>query len=247
MRITKYIPNAITSMNLACGAAGVVCVGLGHTDIAFLLMLCGALADFCDGLVARLVGAWSLMGKELDSLADVVSFGLLPSVMMVKMMMGSYGTDCIAAWIPLVIAVFSGLRLAKFNVDERQTSSFIGMPTPACAMICGSLTYFLCKCPESAFTQAVLGNIWVIPSISVVLSLLLVCEIPMFSMKFHKGEKWDFTMNLRIAFAGAVVASTAMVIVAQLNWSMIAFTSFSAYIIINIIGAIFVRNNQKKQ
>lgn len=241
MKITKYLPNTITSMNLACGAAGAVCVGLGRIDLAFVLMLCGALADFFDGFVARLVDAWSPMGKELDSLADVISFGLLPSMMMVKTMMNHHPADCFAVWVPLLIAVFSGLRLAKFNIDSRQTSSFIGMPTPACAMICGSLAYYLYKCPDTAFCAAFTTNIWVIPVMSAVLSLLLVCEIPMFSMKIHKGDKWDFAMNLRMAFAGAVVASAAMVVVAQLNWSMIIFASFSAYIIINMIGAILVR------
>lgn len=242
MSITKHIPNTITSMNLACGAAGVVCVGLGHIDTAFILMLCGALADFCDGLSARALGAYSPIGKELDSLADQISFGLLPAVMLMATMFGKYGTECPWCWIPLLIAVFSGLRLAKFNVDSRQSTSFIGLPTPACAMVCGALAYLLAVRGDSAIAQALL-QIWVIPTLSVVMSALLVCEIPMFSMKMHKADRIG---GRRIAFAVIALAAAVVTLALHWNWSAVVLISFAAYIFINIFSHISTCR-QKKQ
>ena len=137
MRIVKHIPNTITSTNLLCGVLGVICTLKGSLDTAFILMLAAAVCDFCDGLAARLLKAYSELGKQLDSLADMVSFGVLPSLMMYSLMVQAQGDSWIC-YVPLLIAVFSALRLAKFNIDERQSDSFIGLATPACAIICGS-------------------------------------------------------------------------------------------------------------
>lgn len=242
MSIKAHIPNTITSLNLACGAAGVVCVGLGHPQAAFCLMLGGAVADFFDGLSARALGAYSPMGKELDSLADQVSFGVLPSVMLTAVMFGAIGPQNPLCWIPMLIAVFSGLRLAKFNIDTRQTSSFIGMPTPACAMVCGSLAYFVAACPDSALTALARGC-WFIPVLSVLLSALLVCEIPMFSMKMHKGDRIG---GRRIAFAAVLLAAAAAAIICKWNWSAIVLTAFTAYIIINVAAAAYSKIWKRK-
>ena len=141
--ITRNIPNAITSLNLLSGIAGILCVFSGRLDISFLLMIAAAVFDFFDGLAARALGAYSPMGKELDSLADSVSFGLLPALMLHKLMIQLGEETTFWCYVPLVIALFSVLRLAKFNVDERQSENFIGLATPASAMICGSLTYYL--------------------------------------------------------------------------------------------------------
>ena len=133
MSIIRHIPNTITSMNLLLGIMGVICTFDGNFEAAFCLMLAAAVCDFCDGLSARLLGAYSDVGKELDSLADMVSFGLLPSLMLHRLMV-SIGGESLLSYIPLIIAVLSAVRLAKFNVDERQTDNFIGLATPACAM-----------------------------------------------------------------------------------------------------------------
>ena len=122
-------------MNLLSGAMGVIFTLEGRLDIAFPLMLAGAVFDFCDGLAARLLGAYSPMGKELDSLSDMVSFGLLPSLMLYETLRLS-GCHCALAYVTLILAVLSGLRLAKFNIDERQGTDFIGLATPSSAMIC---------------------------------------------------------------------------------------------------------------
>lgn len=239
--IKNRIPNTITSMNLACGALGVLaCCVFHRIDLAFYLMIAGACCDFCDGLSARALGAYSPMGKELDSLADMISFGLLPSVMLFMTMYMQHGSSNFLVFVPMLIAVFSGLRLAKFNTDERQTSSFIGLATPSCAMICGSLAYYMAATPDTPFTLAC-HNIWVIPAISIVLCLLLVSEIPMFSMKIHKGEGMNRDMKLRIIFLGSIVCACTAVAVAGLNWSMCVLVSFIAYIVINTVSAILQR------
>ena len=135
MSIRKHIPDTITSMNLLCGVMGVIFTLKGRPDIGFLLMIGGAVFDFFDGLAARLLKASSGIGKELDSLADMVSFGVLPSLML----FGLGGSSVpVLKYLPLILAVFSALRLAKFNLDERQHEGFIGLPTPAAALIIGS-------------------------------------------------------------------------------------------------------------
>lgn len=229
-------------MNAACGVLGVVlCTVFGRMDIAFYLMIAGAVFDFCDGLCARALNAYSPMGKELDSLADMISFGLLPSVMLFRTM-DFYYDPCLVfqTWIPLLIAVFSGLRLAKFNVDERQTTSFMGLATPASAMICGSLAYFIYVCPDTAFARAC-TEVWAIPVLSIALCMLLVCEIPMFSMKIHKGEGMSRDMTLRIVLGAVAAAAAVTAAVMHWNWSLIVFITFVAYIIINIISATAAR------
>lgn len=233
MSIRKYIPNSITSINLLCGTVGTVLALNGHVQAAFLFMLGGALADFCDGLSARLLGAYSPMGKELDSLADQVTFGVLPSVMMWKVTTDACGFGSITAWCWLMVAVFSGLRLAKFNIDTRQSTSFIGLPTPACAMICGSAAYFL-SFKGMAFAAGFVGSLWII-AVPALLCFLLVSEIPMFSMKIHKGESLGWR---RAAFFGFGVAALIVVAVLGLNWSLAVFAAFIAYIVINLIDIV---------
>ena len=236
MTLKKYIPDAITSLNLLCGTVGVVFAFKGRFDLAFYLMLMGAVFDFCDGLAARALGAYSDFGKELDSLSDMVTFGLLPSVLMYKMMTVSTFSDCIWCYIPLVIAVMSGLRLAKFNVDERQHDSFIGLATPACAMICGSLCYFIAH-DSGTFLAAWAAGYVFLPLVSVALSALLVCEIPMFS--FKNSDKSPLTRRKRLFFLVDIVIIVAIVATLGLNWSLVMLMSMIVYILLNVVFAIF--------
>lgn len=231
MRIIKHIPNTITSMNLLCGALGVIFTLKGRLDLAFYFMLGGAVCDFCDGLSARLLNAYSEIGKELDSLADMVTFGLLPSLILYKTMNAEPQW---LSYIPLIIAVFSALRLAKFNTDDRQTENFIGLPTPACAMICGSYAYYVQADPTSILTRWA-ENPYFIPVASVILALLLVCEIPMFSMKFKKHMKGGTPIHrMRISFVAVIVVASILVALLGLNWSMIVLLVFVSYIVMNV-------------
>lgn len=238
MKITKHIPNMITSLNLLCGVLGVIFVMEGKTSIAFPLMLAAAFFDFFDGLAARLFKASSDMGRELDSLSDLVSFGVLPSLMLVNLMkVCTYSMNWIC-YIPVVLAVFSGVRLAKFNIDERQHSSFIGLPTPAAAMVCGSLCYFEAVQPGTFISVWAAGKFFV-PALSIVLSVLLVSEIPMFSVKFAAGEADHFTKGKRISFLVNVILCAVIVIFLGLNWSLVILLTFLMYILMNLVYAFF--------
>ena len=232
MGIKKFIPNSITSMNLLCGSVGVIFTLEGRSDIAFLLMIAAAVFDFCDGLSARLLKAYSDIGKELDSLSDMVSFGLLPSLMLYKTMPQECGQ---LRYVPLFIAVMSALRLAKFNLDERQHDSFLGLPTPACAMVCGALTYYVVTSPLSALASLA-ASCWFIPALSIILGLLLVSEIPMFSFKFGKGLKADKATTIkRLLFVAIALAAAVLTLVLHKNWSLIPLAVFPGYILENLM------------
>ena len=221
-------------MNLLCGVLGVTFTLYGRIDIAFYLMLGGAVCDFCDGLAARALGAYSELGKQLDSLADMVTFGVLPSMMLFKLMLQAGVEPAWVCYLPLIISVFSALRLAKFNIDERQSDNFIGLATPACAMICGSFAYYVCETPGSLL-NAWTGSLWFLPAAALVLSLLLMSEIPMFSMKFKKNIKPGTPIHKqRIGFAGVIFVSVVLVILLGLNWSMIILLTFISYIVMNV-------------
>ena len=238
MKIVKHIPNTITSMNLLCGALGVIFTLQGRLDTAFYLMLAGAVCDFCDGFAARLFNAYSDMGKELDSLADLITFGFLPSVMLYKCM-DLYHPGEWYCFLPLIIVVFSALRLAKFNIDERQTENFLGLATPACAMICGSfatISHLDINNIVGAFTVST----WMIPLGAAVLSLLLVSEIPMFSMKFKKGAEPETKIG-RIAFLAVSAAALAVTVLMRQHFAHAILFIFLAYILMNVVHALLAR------
>lgn len=234
----KAIPNTITSMNLISGAVGVIVCMNGDIRTAFLLMLAAAAFDFFDGMAARALGAYSEIGKELDSLSDMVSFGLLPAVMMYKTMAAA-GNDSWLCCIPLVLTVFSALRLAKFNTDERQHDGFIGLATPSAAMICASLCHNAAGDP-AGLAARLCGTAWFLPVLAAALAALLVCEIPMFSMKFGNGGKsGKKTRALRVVFVCVAAAAAAASAIAGFEWSLAVFLTFAGYIIVNIAAAMF--------
>lgn len=236
MKIVKHIPNSITSINLLCGALGVIYAFQGQLDIAFYLMLAGAACDFCDGFAARLLKAYSPMGKELDSLADLITFGFLPSIMLYKCM-DIYHPGAWYCYLPLVIVIFSALRLAKFNIDERQSENFIGLATPACAMICGSfavIAHYDINNIVGMFTEST----WMIPAGSAILSLLLVSNLPMFSMKFKKDAPADLKWT-RIAFLAVSVIAFAITLILGQHFSHAVLFIFLAYILMNAVSAVF--------
>jgi len=178
--IKKHIPNFITSLNLYAGCLAIYYGFRGDYELVLLFVLLAAVFDFADGLAARLLHAYSPMGKELDSLADVVSFGVAPGILVLSMLTQS-NLPYWVAFSGFIIPVFSALRLAKFNIDERQTSSFIGLPTPANALFWVGMGY--------SFSEVLIANPWYILAFTFIFSGLLVSELPMFSLKF-KSLKW---------------------------------------------------------
>jgi CDP-diacylglycerol--serine O-phosphatidyltransferase len=177
----KHIPNFLTCLNLFSGCIGVYYAFQGNYFAVLIFILIAAFFDFIDGLAARLLQAYSPMGKEIDSLADVVSFGLAPGAVCFTLLSQS----SLPFWLSFagfIITLFSALRLAKFNIDERQSSSFLGLATPANAIFWVGLGY--------SFSAFVTENSWLILVLIVIFSALLVSEIPMFSLKF-KNLKWE--------------------------------------------------------
>jgi CDP-diacylglycerol---serine O-phosphatidyltransferase len=208
--IKKHIPNFITCLNLFAGSIAVYYGFLGNYQAVFGLVLLAALFDFLDGFAARALHAYSPMGKELDSLADMVSFGLAPGVVAFSLLSQS----SLPSWLAFagfIIPVFSALRLAKFNIDERQTTSFIGMPTPANAIFWIGIGY--------SFPELMITNSWLILALIIIMSGLLVAEIPMFSLKF-KSFKWQdsriqyiFLIQCVIMIAGFKLGAFPLIIV----------------------------------
>jgi CDP-diacylglycerol--serine O-phosphatidyltransferase len=229
MGITRHIPNTITSLNLLCGALGVIFTFRGELNMAFYLMVAAAVCDFFDGFAARALKAFSAIGKELDSLADLISFGLLPAMMLHRRMIEG-GMTGFSSYSPLIIVVFSALRLAKFNIDDRQTENFLGLPTPACAMWCASLIY----AGDNGISSGVelLHNHYFIPIAAVILSLLLVSEIPMISIKFKKGSAYN---KVRLTFLVICAIFAVACLVLKIHWSFIPLMIFTLYIFHNLI------------
>lgn len=183
--ITRHIPNTITCCNLLSGCMAVMAAFHADAWNTLIWVVAGALFDFCDGLSARALKAYSPIGKELDSLADLVTFGLAPAMLcLMTLRQFSYGCDTLATvypYIGLALVVFAALRLAKFNTDERQTSSFLGLAVPANALFwCGLFQLNLDVIPAAQ---------WIIGALVILFAVLMVSEIPMFSLKF-KSLKW---------------------------------------------------------
>lgn len=224
----RHIPNMITCCNLLSGCVAAVFAFEGVYTVAFACIIMGAVFDFFDGLTARALKVSSPIGKELDSLADVITFGLAPATMAY-----SWLCECASAHLDMLVAsampfaafllvAFSALRLAKFNVDERQTSSFIGLPTPANALFWGGLVI------GSHDVVVAQSYGWVLVLVLILLfSWLLVAEIPMFSLKF-KNLSWK---SNRIAYTFLLVSLVLLVV---LGWGGLSAV-IGWYIILSLL------------
>lgn len=198
----RHIPNALTCANLLCGCIGIVEVFHNNMLLSCALIGLAAVFDFLDGFAARMFKVSSPIGKELDSLADVTTFGVLPAIIIYQLLMRSV-PDLEDIWIPnlaFLIAVCSALRLAKFNVDPRQSDSFIGVPTPANGMLVASLPFIIQFYPS---WEPVIVNTTNLLIFTVVMSFLMVSELPLFALKF-KSFGWQGN-ELRYSFLLASV------------------------------------------
>lgn len=193
----KHIPNTITCLNLAVGCVGIYFVLVkGEPDAIYFVLLAGVL-DFLDGFAARLLKVKSEIGKQLDSLADLISFGLLPSFFMLKMI----EVQSPYYWVAISIAVFSAIRLAIFNLDESQTDSFKGLPTPANAIMLTSLVFVPFKLYDYSLV-----------SLCILSSIMLVSPLRLLSLKFS-SYGWKGNEPRWILIVGSIV----MLIVFQLT------------------------------
>lgn len=227
--IKKHIPNTITTLNLLSGSIAVITAYEGDYKATVLLVLLAALFDFLDGFSARLLKSYSPLGKELDSLADMVSFGLVPAMTAFSLLRDSPWEW--ARYFGLLIAVFSALRLAKFNIDENQTTSFIGLATPANAIFWTGLAY------SYGDTISLQASPWAILLMIALSCFLLVCNLPMFSLKF-KHYSW-LGNQIRWIF---ITGSLLLLIVLQFN-ALPAIILW--YIQLALIVWLFKREQQK--
>lgn len=231
--ITRHIPNALTCLNLFSGCIACVMAFQFKYDLALLFIIIGAIFDFFDGLAARALHAFSPIGKDLDSLADDVSFGVAPSVMLYSLlseMTYPNGWEEMALWLPytaFLISVFSALRLAKFNNDTRQTSSFIGLPVPANALFWASYIAGGYEFLVAGFIHPLL-----LVALACLFSWLLVSEIPMFSLKF-KNLSWK---DNKIVFIFLLTCIPLLV--------FLQVGGFSAIIIWYIVLSLFTSKKQ---
>jgi CDP-diacylglycerol--serine O-phosphatidyltransferase len=191
----KHVPNIITCLNLISGCFSIIFALKGMLMAASLLILLAAFFDFFDGFFARLLKVQSAIGVDLDSLADMCSFGIAPTMILYVWMQQTWMNqppflqDSIAQYLIyfiFIIPALSAVRLAKFNHDERQTSSFIGLPTPANALFIG----FLHLASDQLYP---VNNFWVLLVLGVIFALLLVSNIPLFSLKF---KSFNFKENI---------------------------------------------------
>ncbi|PHN02275.1 CDP-alcohol phosphatidyltransferase family protein [Flavilitoribacter nigricans] len=203
----QYIPNTVTLLNLFCGCCATVAILYDQVELCLVLLAGGIIADYLDGAVARMLDVKSMLGKELDSLADMVTFGLLPGAILYYLLNQNDGGDpgrleLVWKYSPaFIISLFSALRLAKFNIDTRQTDHFLGLPTPSSTIfVAGILAIF----HYNSFGLAdFIIQPWLIFTLAIILSWLLVSDVPMFNLKLS-SFRWAGN-EIKFIFVGIAI------------------------------------------
>lgn len=192
-KLTQYIPNTITLCNLLCGVLAITFAFRGLYELVFWSIIVAAVFDFADGMAARMLKAYSRIGADLDSLSDMVSFGVAPALSLYTILQN----DGWVAYVPFVFVAAAALRLAKFNNDERQHDEFRGLPTPAATLFLVSFSFLALDNDPGL-------SVWYSVASVVAFAALMVCDVPMFSLKFK-----DFSLKnnvVRYVFlAGSVI------------------------------------------
>ena len=243
----KYIPNILTCLNLVNGACACIFAAWGYPLGSLVFLAVALLFDCLDGMVARQLDAVSSIGKELDSLADIVSFGLTPSIVLLVWCKDAFPANLsFLNYIPLLIVVCSAIRLAKFDVDDSQAENFKGLPTPANALLITSITAYAKHFGGGANAAATaMSAPWVVPVFSVLLSLLLVCDLPFFSLKFRT---WDFRSNMvRYIYLIIIAVFVITGLIAKMNAALITFWCFAFYVILCLALCFFGSLSHKQK
>jgi len=219
----KHIPNALTCANLLSGCIGIVYAFKGDLNIAAYAVLVSGIFDFFDGFSARLLKVKSEMGKELDSLADVISFGFLPGVVMFQLLTQSNQSTAYLPYVAFLITIFSAVRLAKFNIDTRQSEDFIGLNTPMNSLFIVSLPFIQKEHP------GILDSTLLLIGITILMSWLLVSEIKIYSLKFgtltwkDNKVKYIFLMISAVLIAFLKFAAIPIVLILYISSSFLHF------------------------
>ena len=229
----KQIPNALTLLNVFCGSCALVSIQNGRYTEGVIFLIVALVADFFDGFAARLLNVKSDMGRELDSLADMVSFGVVPGLILYKLIkISDLASSFEHSYLPLaafVITAFSCYRLAKFNLDTRQTTDFIGLATPANTLFFIGL--LLIKQNELEGLEAIVSNKAFLYALIPLSSYLLVSEIPMFSFKF-KGFGW---VGNEIRFIFAAIAVALLILMQEAAISLLIVVYVSINVVFNML------------
>ena len=227
----KHIPNFITLLNLLSGLLSIYFATSGNLQLAGMMVFVAAIFDFFDGFIARLLHAKSAIGVQLDSLADMVSFGVAPAFVLfytIKELTVISGPEFLP-FSAFLIPLFSALRLAKFNIDEEQTTSFKGMPTPAVAILLASFPIMIlgCLAESKGIYFDIVTNSYFLASVGFVSALLMVSSIPMFSLKFtsfgwrENQTRYIFILLSVVFFALLKVAAVPLIILLYLLLSIV--------------------------
>jgi CDP-diacylglycerol--serine O-phosphatidyltransferase len=194
MKLVKQIPNLLTLGNLFCGTVATIFAVQGNFICTAFFVVLGIVFDFFDGFAARLLNVTGDLGKQLDSLADMVTSGVVPSIVMYQLLKNDSASFELQTYFPflgLLLALGACYRLAKFNIDTRQSDSFIGLPTPAMSLFVVTLPLIQYN-SEVVFVQMLLDNNYFLLIITVLLTYLMNAELPLFSLKF---KNYSFTNN----------------------------------------------------
>lgn len=235
----KHIPNTLTCLNLVCGTLSAMAALKGNLEMAAIWIIIAAVFDFLDGFAARMLKVASPIGKELDSLSDIVSFGVAPAMIiytwltrclyeMAPAISGS-GFMKLMPYIALLVPAMSAVRLARFNIDERQATTFIGLPTPANALFLGFI-------PLAADKLSFLNNFWMVWIFILIFSLLLVSPISMMSLKFKD-----------LKFKGINIARYVLIIIGVILIPFFRWGAFPLIILAYILISLFYHTLQKLQ
>ena len=236
MKIVKHIPNSITCCNLLSGCVSILLTASGYLELAGVMIFVAALFDFFDGFAARLLKAYSPLGAQLDSLADVVSFGVAPSFIMFsyvnKLAINNFSLRIaginVLPFLALFLAVFAALRLAKFNIDDRQTTSFIGLPTPAMGIFVASLPLAMLNESFTFMSNLMCSPLFVF-AIVIGFCYLMISEIPFFSLKV-KSLKFKDIKHIYLLAAFAIAA-----------FVFLGLTAIPFVMLFYIVEALFVK------
>mgnify|MGYP000170665990 CR=1 FL=1 len=232
--IKKHIPNTLTSLNLLAGMLGIFYVLEGELFYGAYFILLAALFDFLDGFVARLLKVHSEIGKELDSLADLVTFGVLPSFILFQMIRLNTQLDYLPFFV-FIVGLFSAIRLAKFNVDTRQSERFIGVPTPANALLISTLPFTAVTFPG---IYGLIYQPYVLMGLALLMSFLLVSELPLIALKFKNFSLKDNLFRYLVLFVG--IACLLGFGLGGLPFVIIA------YIVLSVLEGLTGQNESKK-
>lgn len=223
----NQIPNAITCLNVLCGTIAIVmsfrgaepCGVLTGIHWAWIFIGIAAVADFLDGFTARMLHAYSNLGKELDSLCDLVSFGVAPATVLMNALQSAPGGAGWEVWLPVIIPVAAALRLAKFNIDSRQTTSFLGLPVPANAI------FWIGYSSLAVGSLPVLGRWYVLLPVVLIVCWLMVSEVKLFSLKVHSWRPAVAWRQFCLVAAAAVAVLSLGV--GGLMWLIVFYVGLS--------------------